>query len=659
MSDGGAQQKEYGPYLDRNGDLYPNIKVYHYAAGTSNAKTVWTDEAKTTADANPSVGNASGVCSFYGDGDYKIVIKDENDNPLDDPISYDNVKITSDTATMWEGNKGTVLPSAAAANKGQLFLLVDGSDNFLSLHVNADGSTWETVLEKDSSGAYTIFDNIIAGGPWVDIRAHLPDGFVTDGSVDYVTEIQAAVDSIKGSAGVGGDAQVGVGGVVYFPPGKWQISATLNVDNDNRRQNITLLGAGPITSVLYNSNTGGAGAIAVDGDAGDLNYGFKISNMSIWGNSSSGVGVSLDSCVKQIELDRVDIYDHGGTGVSLVNSSANLKVTNCRIRNSDAAGISVASSSSNVTIDTSEFRANATYGVSIGESGRQVNIHNCYFEGNVLAIVTNGADSDAGVVSSCNFTNNHFYNNGQDISLTNAGSSRYSENINIIGNLFDATIGTDAVDGGGSALAGTVACITLARARHCAIDNNEFRNVVSGDVDTCINIAGSSAATNNYIGRQWFAVSTTITKLTNSSVITDNNYGYTDTNNHTSYVFNRGTLIVNQGFQIGDNSIVQISGGVLSITKSNHRVTAETAPGGDALETINIDGSAPTSEHDGWELFLSTSDAADQITVSDNTGNIQLAASTNFLMDDRVDILHLLYKHTSSRWVEVSRSANT
>jgi len=36
---------------------------------------------------------------------------------------------------------------------------------------------------------------VVKESPWVDVRAHLPTGYVTDGSVDYSTQLQAAVDN--------------------------------------------------------------------------------------------------------------------------------------------------------------------------------------------------------------------------------------------------------------------------------------------------------------------------------------------------------------------------------------------------------------------------------------------------------------------------------
>src|SRR3990167_95985 len=100
MSNGGAQHWAK-TFINSLGEPYAGVKVYHYDAGTSSTKNVWADEAKTTLAAQPVIGDSSGMAWFYGDGDYRLKITDSSDAVLYD---WDNIKITSDTATMWEGN---------------------------------------------------------------------------------------------------------------------------------------------------------------------------------------------------------------------------------------------------------------------------------------------------------------------------------------------------------------------------------------------------------------------------------------------------------------------------------------------------------------------------------------------------------------------------
>lgn len=51
-------------------------KVYFYSAGTATLKTVWLNRGKTTVAANPYTLDSNATAQLYGDGIYRIVIKD-------------------------------------------------------------------------------------------------------------------------------------------------------------------------------------------------------------------------------------------------------------------------------------------------------------------------------------------------------------------------------------------------------------------------------------------------------------------------------------------------------------------------------------------------------------------------------------------------------
>lgn len=74
----------------------------------------------------------------------------------------------------------------------------------------------------DSSGTFTTtnayWDSIITKSPKLDIRAFLPSGYVTDGTVDYATQIQAAIDEIK-TAG---------NGCLLIPFGTFRVNTSLD-----------------------------------------------------------------------------------------------------------------------------------------------------------------------------------------------------------------------------------------------------------------------------------------------------------------------------------------------------------------------------------------------------------------------------------------------
>ena len=84
MSDGGAQWKTFGPFFNSVGVRYTGIKVDVLAAGTTNNKTYWEDEDKTTAGAHPLVdSDGDGIVGAFFDGDYRFRVKDSSGVVLD------------------------------------------------------------------------------------------------------------------------------------------------------------------------------------------------------------------------------------------------------------------------------------------------------------------------------------------------------------------------------------------------------------------------------------------------------------------------------------------------------------------------------------------------------------------------------------------------
>ncbi len=72
-------------------------------------------------------------------------------------------------------------------------------------------------------------------GCYIDLRDHLPEDFVIDGTVDYTTEIQAAITAAESA-----------GGTVFIPKGIWKITSTLIVNANN----VKLQGVGYNSSII-------------------------------------------------------------------------------------------------------------------------------------------------------------------------------------------------------------------------------------------------------------------------------------------------------------------------------------------------------------------------------------------------------------------------
>lgn len=95
-----------------NGDVVGGARIYHYAAGTSTDLDMWSDKEQTTLLPQPFEADADGVAYGFGEGLYKIVVKDPNDVEL---YSFDNWRIQDpEDIAFLEG------PAIATANTMQI-----------------------------------------------------------------------------------------------------------------------------------------------------------------------------------------------------------------------------------------------------------------------------------------------------------------------------------------------------------------------------------------------------------------------------------------------------------------------------------------------------------------------------------------------------------
>jgi len=68
--------------FDADGAPLAGGKLFFYEAGTTTPKDTYTDSGAGTANANPVILDAEGAAQVWGDGTYKVVIKDSADATL-------------------------------------------------------------------------------------------------------------------------------------------------------------------------------------------------------------------------------------------------------------------------------------------------------------------------------------------------------------------------------------------------------------------------------------------------------------------------------------------------------------------------------------------------------------------------------------------------
>jgi hypothetical protein len=180
--------------VDSDGAVSPSAKLYHYAAGTTNLKNIYSDEDLQTTLAQPFISDSAGRFVFYALGDFKFRIDTSADVTLD---TWDNVHVSKGQPFITD--YGTAKPEAAAANKGHGFVVIDGSNVLRSFSINQNTS-WVDIYAANASGVRTDTSIILKNYPWYDIT-HTDWGAVEGEASDQSANIQAAIDAIEAVGG--------------------------------------------------------------------------------------------------------------------------------------------------------------------------------------------------------------------------------------------------------------------------------------------------------------------------------------------------------------------------------------------------------------------------------------------------------------------------
>ncbi len=168
--------------LDDKGDFLVGGLLYAYIAGTTTAKTTYSDYNLATANAHPVVLDRRGEAIVYGSGMYKFILKDINSNTIwtmdnvvisssgaGDYTFYPNPSEADQAATSTGGSIKDILTALGTSKKATIILGHTGASNTTTYTVgqNADWSAYTNVTFKVvpgavlSHGAFTI----TFGGP--------------------------------------------------------------------------------------------------------------------------------------------------------------------------------------------------------------------------------------------------------------------------------------------------------------------------------------------------------------------------------------------------------------------------------------------------------------------------------------------------------------
>ena len=185
------------------------------------------------------------------------------------------------------------------------------------------------VLTFVSFVLWTFAADQASSGPGSSKKPVLPGARAEIHAADYPS-LQAAFDAIPPE-----------GGVVYLPPGTFEISTPLVIS----RPDVLIQGTGTATHIK-NVNTNGEAALVVkhaDGDKvkpADALWRVMLSNFRITGNEKSGHGIEA-ILVNEIFLQGVTVSYHGGDGIRLDRCYEDPRVSSCLITYNKQTGLNL------------------------------------------------------------------------------------------------------------------------------------------------------------------------------------------------------------------------------------------------------------------------------------------------------------------------------
>jgi hypothetical protein len=513
------------------------------------------------------------------------------------------------------GESGGLWP-ALTARAGKFFgwdadgnpAALSGTGNDAAFRTDAAASGGASLIGYLASGIGAVARSLQAKlREWPSITDYLPAGYVTNGTVDYSTYLQAAHDAVA-SAG---------GGVLWLPRGAWTGNLTVKPE-------VTLRGAGMYATRLLTASATHGVQVNVTASATRI----ALFDLSIEGNLAHANcdGINLTPVapywVDKFTLKRVRIIGWGRSGIRAVGTSANapfvqqmlcenVESINNKSRNLDLVG---------TIIETSFKDCSFCDVTDVSGAGKPVNLEyngddparaafiNCLFSNGLALAALGGAAANSPAV---------YIGGGSSISFSNCDFEHASPHIEVAD--FSLAEGFSAH---GCSFANSVSIPYALRIWRCAklaIDFCWF-NSGAGTLTSAIRLEGEAVDTQGV------------------SIGAANRYTGTITNKVSEALRWRQVLASDSLVYYRDTQVAK----------------AETGSA-DNLATIkdSFGGTTAFKHGDRLTVFPFTGET---LTVKHGTGNIMLANAVDAVLTGNVGLL-LAFDVQTVKWVEIGRTA--
>ena len=438
-------------FFDNNGIPLSGGLLYTYAAGTSTPLATYTSISGNIANSNPIVLDAAGrvpneiwITTGYG---YKFVLQtatsvsiatwDNIPSNAPSPFANDASSIAYEEGyTVTAGNFIVGLSYQILSIGTTNFVAIGAASNTVGVYFTATGVGSGTGTAKLSRTVQAKLQEQVSV---------LDFGAKGDGVTDDTAAIQAAIDSIPLS---GGGTSHGYS--LFFPPGKYLISAPLVIGN----RRLTILGVPLVTgsgssSIIYCPT---AITRMIDVTTGNADV-FSIQGIEFLGNNINTVSaMTLGSVAQTLYDSRVNncwFSLVGGTCIEL-KYAGDIVITDCGFDSGSQIGINISNppSDNNAvnTISNNIFFGQSVGGIYISKgSGNNISGNIFYLCGSQTtdseaAIVINGTSP---AIRATLISSNVFYANGNDIAIF-GNSGTYSANTGVIETQISSNVSNQA-----------------------------------------------------------------------------------------------------------------------------------------------------------------------------------------------------------------------
>ncbi len=354
---------------DQNGNAFSGGKVDSYNAGLLTRKDTYTVRDKSALSTNPIPLDAYGRAVVYGDGLYKFVIKDADDNTI---VTIDNYNANDDSfpGTPYVDVRDYASIDAAITDIGATVTTLVVSDarpqignlvfpSTLTLKILKGGSIVHlhpftvTINGPFEAGPYQVFSGFSAGNVTFGngkVKEVCPEWWATNtipGTTDMIVALQSSVASIVAGNRVWGSNNYLISDSLTLKSGVALVGPQVDNNNDYRggfRLTATGMAAAKQSIIIPDGSTSitlenfyiyrNSAATADEIDiAGDCNL-LRINNVIIysittgWGINVSGTGKALIAA----SIENATISYSGG-GIRTSTGSTSVTINSCYVLN--------------------------------------------------------------------------------------------------------------------------------------------------------------------------------------------------------------------------------------------------------------------------------------------------------------------------------------